>query len=416
MALGLFLNTARPAVAQSIVYTDWIYKSGITTVLFAPTDDDLALPFIELNGPRTLRLRFDDLLGQRRNLNYTVVHCDVNWQPSNLLKAEYLQDFQEYWVDQVDFSFNTFVPYTHYELVVPNQAIQLTKSGNYLLIVYENNPEEPVLTRRFVVFENLVNVGVRVNRPVKVDFRDTHQEVDFFISHPSYDIPDPFTELTTVVVQNRRWDRALVGLQPRFVREGHLDYDYESENLFPGGNEFRNFDTKDVPALTLNLRKVELDSNFKVFLATDPDNAFRKYFFNPDINGQLVVRRMNVQDVHLQADYVWVDFFLKTSGPVMGGKIYVLGQLTDWRIKPEYQLTYDAARGGYRGKALIKQGYINYQYVFVDDNQKIWDETLFEGNHWETENQYTILVYQRPMGLRYDKVIGIGTANSQLIR
>jgi hypothetical protein len=151
-------------------------------------------------------------------------------------------------------------------------------------------------------------------------------------------------------------------------------------------------------------------------LATDPDNAFRKYFFNPDINGQLVVRRMNVQDVHLQADYVWVDFFLKTSGPVMGGKIYVLGQLTDWRIKPEYQLTYDAARGGYRGKALIKQGYINYQYVFVDDNQKIWDETLFEGNHWETENQYTILVYQRPMGLRYDKVIGIGTANSQLIR
>ena len=110
-----------------------------------------AMPFIELNGPRTMTLLFDDLSGQRRNLNYTLVHCDAQWRPSNLLKAEYLQDFQEYWVGDVDFSFNTFIPFVNYRVTVPNNNIRLTKSGNYLLIVYENSPENPVVTRRFVV-------------------------------------------------------------------------------------------------------------------------------------------------------------------------------------------------------------------------------------------------------------------------
>ena len=251
---------------------------------------------------------------------------------------------------------------------------------------------------------------------MRVDYRDTHQEVDFFISHKSYEIPDPYLELQTLVVQNRRWDRAISNLQPRFVRDGQLDYDYEYENLFVGGNEFRFFDTKDVPGLTLNLRKVTLDTNYKVYLAPDRDKAFQRYLWNPDINGQYVVRRTNVQDVNLQADYCWVDFLLETSGPLMGGDIYVYGQLSDWRIKPEYKLTYDAAKNGYRARILLKQGYYNYQYAFVAHPGAPIDETTFEGSHWETENQYTVLVYHRSMGIRYDRVIGIGQANTQIIR
>ena len=34
------------------------------------------------------------------------------------------------------------------------------------------------------------------------------------------------------------------------------------------------------------------------------------------------------------------------------------------------------------------------------------DETYFEGTHYETENQYDLLVYYRPPGTRADLLIG----------
>jgi hypothetical protein len=37
------------------------------------------------------------------------------------------------------------------------------------------------------------------------------------------------------------------------------------------------------------------------------------------------------------------------------------------------------------------------------------------GNFWETENQYTVLVYYRAPGSRFDRLLGKGSANSSKI-
>jgi hypothetical protein len=56
---------------------------------------------------------------------------------------------------------------------------------------------------------------------------------------------------------------------------------------------------------------------------------------------------------------------------------------------------------------LLKQGAYNYQYLFVPTNSNKTTTDLTEGNYYETENEYLILVYHRPFGERYDRLIGV---------
>jgi len=49
--------------------------------------------------------------------------------------------------------------------------------------------------------------------------------------------------------------------------------------------------------------------------------------------------------------------------------------------------------------------------VYVKDNNTQIDETYIEGNHWQTENNYTILVYLRDATAVYDQLIGFKTIN-----
>jgi len=285
--------------------------------------------------------------------------------------------------------------------------MQLTKSGNYVLIIYQNDDKNDiVLTRRFMLYEERVNVGGNVVRATNLEERDTHQQLNFIISHGGYQIPNPFIDLNVTVMQNGRWDNALTGLKPKFMRNDQLDYNFEGENSFSGGNEFRNFDTKQLTELTMNIRKTVLDTIYTAFLIPEAPRTASRYSFFDDINGRFVVRRLNSSNPDAEADYAWIDFFLSTD-KYTEGNVYVFGQLSDWRVNPKFMLRYDEQTHAYRGQILLKQGYYNYQYVVLPDNSRIADETLIEGSHWETTNEYSILVYHREIGIRYDRLVGL---------
>jgi len=190
------------------------------------------------------------------------------------------------------------------------------------------------------------------------------------------------------------------------MRNDQLDYNFEGENSFYGGNEFRNFDTKQLTELTLNTRKSVLDTCYTVFLVPEAPRNTGKYSFNEDINGRFVIRRLNSSLVEVEADYAYLDFFLQTE-EYADGDVYVFGQLSDWQAKENFKLKYDATTRAYRGQILLKQGYYNYQYVFMPSFGSMADETMIEGSHWETSNEYAILVYHREIGIRYDRLIGL---------
>jgi hypothetical protein len=392
-----------------------VYYDGIRTVRMYPSKNPLELPIVRLEGG-TLELHFDDMYEGASDYHYTIIHCNADWTPSNLTKSDYIDGYQEYFLSDFDYSFNTFVPYTHFRLRLPNKNMQFTISGNYLIVVYEKGAQYPVLTRRFMVYESFTTIEGFIRRPTELDRMNTHQQVHFRISHPGYIIPDPQRDLSVTVLQNQDWTKVITNIDPQFIHNDQLIFERDKGNSFPGGNEFRFFDTKNLMVLTQNIRKIDIDSIFNVFLAIDPLRYKGPYVYWDDINGMYVVRRQDAPNSDVSADYALVDFFLE-SPRKLPGDVYVFGELSDWKLKDEFKLTYNSERFAYQGKILIKQGYYNYHYVTAipsPDGGKYHASLDFtEGNHWETENAYHVLVYHREIGIRYDRLIGYKRFQSQ---
>jgi len=74
-------------------------------------------------------------------------------------------------------------------------------------------------------------------------------------------------------------------------------------------------------------------------------------------------------------------------------------------------MVYDPSSSSYVSIILLKQGWYNYEYVFLPDGS-VKNITKFDGDHYETENDYTILVYYRNPRDRYDRLAGSLTLNT----
>ncbi|PTM02710.1 MAG: hypothetical protein DA405_12445 [Bacteroidetes bacterium] len=421
-SLSLLLGASTLAFSQNqspayftggpLVYDDHVYQEGILSVRFAPAGNDLAMPIIALNSGQQLELSFDDLYEEFSDMSYTIYHCNADWTPSDLMRNDYSSNLADEYIQNFEYSLNTFIPYTNYKLSIPNQKVRLTKSGNYLLVIYRNNDKSQlVLSRRFMVYEEIVKVGALVKRATRVEKMQTHQEVDFEINHSNYAIPNPFTDLKVILMQNQRWDNSIDNLKPQFLQNAKLIYQYDDENTFAGGSEFRFFDLKNLFSLSMNVRKITQDSLFTAYLNPDITRGIENYSFINDINGQLRVRRLDAPNSDSEADYALVDFYLDYPQEI-SSKVYVFGELSDWKMLPQFELFYDNTRKAYRTQLLLKQGFYNYAYAIDDYTKSGSDLGFFEGNHWQTSNQYQILVYHREIGSRYDRLVGFAEISS----
>lgn len=394
-------------------YSNYVYQSNIKTVKLYQDKVALSEPVIDLREASQLKLEFDDIDGDYKDYWYTLVHCDWQWKPSTISQTQYLQGFYENKLSDYRYSFNTLQRYTHYSLVFPNADCRILYSGNYLLKIFLNNDQEKlVITRRLIVVENFVSVKARVHQATDIEQRNYRQEVDFVIQHPNYAIQNPFGDLHAVILQNGRWDNAITNLKPLYLKNNELDYDYDQDNVFISGSEFRNFDTRSLKYETQNVQSVkQTDEGVNVYLFPDKRKSSSRYSSEYDLNGKYEVRTYDGSNDETGADYATVHFSLPMDEPVNDGNFYVFGELTDWNYLRQARLIYNYDKKMYEASLYLKQGYYNYEYVFLKDGSSIGDESVTEGSHYETQNSYLILVYYRPTGSRYDSIIGIGGAH-----
>jgi Domain of unknown function (DUF5103) len=397
-------------------YEDRTYRNSISSVVLSPDEASMLPPIILLNSTEVLHFSFDDLDGDFKSLYYTVIHCNAEWEPSDVSNMDYIDGFPEQQISDYSFSRSTLQHYTHYKTQFPNEQFKLKLSGNYILKVYEDNDQDKlVLSRRFMVYENKVTLSGDVHAPTIVADRNYKQEVDFTVTYTTDEITNPFKEIYPVIMQNGRWDNAVKGIQPQFLMNKELRYDYEDINVFKGGKEYRWFDTRTLRLNTERVDSIVKDSGqYHVFLLHDERRTFKRYMNNPDINGKFLIRNQDGTDSDIEAEYCWVHFFLPWDLQVAEGNMYVFGAMTDWQCTSKNKMKYNPLRRGYEAVLYLKQGYYNYEYVFLKDKETVADNYVAEGMNQETENDYWVMIYFRPVGARTDQLVAVKRLNSRL--
>jgi len=397
-------------------YQDWTYKSYIKTVQLHESSFDANPALLQLNGTELLELSFDDLEADKKGYSISFIHCNANWEPSDLLNAEFMNGFFEANIINFNYSTNTIQKYTHYSILFPQSNMQFTKSGNYIAYVYEDNDKEKIiLTKRFMIYENKVTVVASVRQAMGNDEQYEKQHIDFSILNSQYELTNPFTDLKVVITQNNRWDNVVNTIKPTFVEPNKLTYSLDDKSTFNGGNEFRYFDTRSLRTYTERVYDISKDSSYiyHIELKNDELKSFKNYSFYNDLNGGFLIKNQDmIGSPDIEADYAWVHFFLPYDNAQGAGNFYVLGKLTEWRLNKTNRMNYNYKKMGYECSLFIKQGYYNYTYVYLKDDKKGGDETFSEGNHWETENDYAIYVYHRQRGTYYDQLVAIKRLNS----
>jgi len=399
---------------EDLVLRDRIYKDGIQSVLLYLEGDQLSYPVIYLGSNAQLELHFDDLNGDLKTYNFEFIHCDANWEPSRLLRQEYLGGFFNGFIEEFEYSFNTKFPYIHYSLKFPNEEFQFKKSGNYVIKVYDNNdPNDVVLTRRFFVVDQRITIKANIHLATLARHMDYKQELDFSILLNNYEVQDPYSNLKVILMQNRRTDNTITQLKPLFISSNELSYNYEEENLFDGGNEYRFFDAKDFRYQSLNVDGLQLmNGKWNLFVIPEEPRSFRRYYYQDDLNGRRLIKRNESNDVHRESDYMITHFTLNRESELPNGDVYVFGALSDWQFDDKFKMKYDEAKSAYGLKVLLKQGYYNYSYAFLPNGSIKGDIAMIEGTHSATENDYYFFVYHRKIGEVYDRLIGFDVKNT----
>ncbi|NJW51912.1 type IX secretion system plug protein [Salinimicrobium oceani] len=405
--LSLFFTSLSFATAQAVIETP--PPNYIRTVIFQGPGDYSGVPVIRLGEP--LVLKFDDIIGDEANYYYTIEHFNYDWSPSELLKNEYLEGFDNVRITDYENSFNTLQLYSHYQLEIPNEDTRALKvSGNYLLKIF-NDKKELVFSRKFMVYEPLAQVEVAVRKARDVRFIQTQQIINFEVNSPDFIIRTPEESVWAVILQNNNLKTAIFNIRPQYHIGSTLVYKYDQLTSFWAGNEYLNFDSKDLRAATVKIRYIEVQDLYHHYLFKDAIRAFQPYTYNPDINGKFVVRNFQALDDDIEAGYVWTHFALETLEPFEAGEVHLYGEFNNFQLDDSTRLTFNPDTGLYETARLFKQGYYDYKYVFLRKDG-ILDEGFISGNFVSTENDYTVLVYYLPPGGRYTRIIGVGHATS----
>lgn len=423
--------------AGNEIYSTRILKDDIKTlrVQYA-AEPVLERPFLTLpddgyldgsDPANTLDISFDCLSHDTHRYTYTLLHLNHDYRESALNSIEYLDGFTTQDISDYELSVNTQQVYTHYHFYFPNDEMRLKVSGNYVLLIYEDGRQEDVVAQVcFQVTENLVGIttNIRSNTDIELNGRYQQADVDIATGRLHVNTPD---EVILQVQQNGREDNRVTVKRPTFVEANRLRYINQKALIFEGGNEYRHFDIYSAYYAGYNVDRVRYDEGeYHALLDIDANRGIGgleggepthretgvPYRFENDVNGQFVVNAERTDEDDTEAEYMRVYWTLPIEDPFFEGSIYIGGDLFQNRMDHTNRMHYDADHRCYFFSALVKQGGYDYQYWFKPKNETKATLLKTEGSHWETENRYTVSVYYRPVGSRYDRLVGIRNYSS----
>lgn len=406
----IFFAFVFPAVLAGQILNEKLPPNHIATILFQAQDEMDNIPMVALG--KAFTLYFDDLNGDESYYYYTIQHANADWTASELYKSEYLNGFDDVRLRNMSNSSATLQSYTHYSLTIPNRDVEITTSGNYLLSVFDTN-QNLVFTTRFVVYEQQANVQLGVFRLRDLEGIDSQQRIEIGVQTNNINSRQPEQEIKVWALQNFQWSSARKISKFDYVMNQTLQYGYSNDLIFEGGNEYLFFDTKDIRSTGGNVVRIRRNELYQSILYPDYVRNGNVYTYAPDINGNFVIQTTEGFNSNTDADYTEVTFSLQTAET--NYDFYVTGRFNQHQPQSYHKLQYEPTTNTHQATIRLKQGVYNYKYVAIDTSSRLLENGV-GGSHWETENDYYALVYFRPFGERYDRLIGVGFGNSNQIR
>ncbi|MDQ6815488.1 MAG: DUF5103 domain-containing protein [Bacteroidota bacterium] len=397
---------------------DVTYMSNIKGIKLYRQGNQLGYPIISLNSNELLELHFDDLDGTVKNYYYTYQLCNSDWSPVDLSTFDYIKGFSQIRLNQYRLSSISQTKYVHYQAVLPDRNCVPSKSGNYLLKVFlDGDTSKLAFTRRVLVYEKLAEIGSKVVQPYNSELFKTHQKIEFQVSKGQLNVVNPVQQIKAVVLQNFRWDNAKVNIPPTFIRGNMMEFSTENNLVFPAGKEFRWADLRSFHYQSDRIAKADLlPGNINIYLQVDPERTQMRYLKFTDYNGFYFIESTEVSNPWWQTDYATVHFTFmpRNNVPYPGKNVFVVGEMNHYNLNDTSAMIYNAAKGVYETTLYLKQGYYSYTYVTKDTRSTTSVASVEEtdGNYWETENDYTVLIYYRSLSGRHDELIGVSTINS----
>ena len=381
--------------------TQQIFNRNIKTLTLTVDDDPTLPPYLLYASRQYIDIEWDEMSHDYKRYRYHIDHCDWDWNVTDgIFESDYLEGLNDQLVEDFEKSFNTTQIYTHYKLRVPSKEIRLRLSGNYRVLIYEEDEEDtPVLEARFCIYEREAGIIAQLSSNTDIDFNDRHQQMTLSIGYGSLAVIDPEQELKVVVMQNRRWDSRVEGLVPNVRKPNGIEFTHNRNLIFPAGNEYHRFEILDVHRTATGVDRIDWFEPY--YHATlFPAVIDHSYSYTEDQNGVYVVRSSDNYDDWTTAEYVVVHFFLE-SPRLEGGDVYVSGWWAGQTFNPDCKMEYDEARECYHAAILLKQGYYSYEFIQKDG---LMQRTM--GSFYETENEDEVLVYFHQQGARYDRLSG----------
>ncbi len=398
---------------------DQTFMPSIHGIQLTVQGNQATYPIIRLGSTQVLQLDFDDLNATIQTYNYAFVLCNANWQPADMSPFDYIKGFTQGRMSQYRVSSVSKTKYVHYQALLPEQSSMPTQSGNYLLMVFLNgDTSQLAFTRRVLIYQEIVPIAAQIKQPFNANYFRTTQKVQFSIDVSKLNLMNQVQQLKVVVLQNYRWDNAKTGLQPQFMRGNMYEYNGEQDCLFPAGKEYRWADLRSYRFLSERIDSVNTTHiPADVYLFPDPERTQERILRLQDLNGFFEIATTDANNPWWQGDYANVHFTFLPNGnqPFQNKNVYLLGELTQNKIDNSSMLTYNAEKGVYEKTLLLKQGYYSYTYVTKDSNDPngVATATQTDGDYWETENVYTILVYYQAFSDRHESLVGMVTLNSR---
>ena len=249
---------------------------------------------------------FDELNEKSRSFYYEIEHYDFKWELSEIRKSEFLEGFDDIRITNYTKSYNTLHPYIHYRFKIPNKNLSLTKSGNYKIIVKDNNGNY-VFSRKFILIKNPQIVSIEISKPKNINFQKSNQNLKVTIPCNDCNFNNNSFQYKLMVHKNYNLADCKMINYPTFKLADSFVFD---NITFNGGLQFFNFDNSNILKTSVEIKNIYLNTTYVTELREDKISNI--YVYEPDINGKYIIKN-NKEKNFTESEYSKVIFSLKND-------------------------------------------------------------------------------------------------------